>query len=169
MELLTGLTEKMHALPERNRRILALSTLIGGGAIIAAVVWLTASPLHDLNTQDSESPLIERQTAQHARGKEFADASSIPDIGPISGFVDSFKAAKNLLIPKELEGNILNASSSSWFQLLSLEQISTWAKQLPSFIIRETKIFAITILQNTITLLSSILGKVITSTSRVSQ
>ncbi|MDP3778548.1 MAG: hypothetical protein Q8R30_00690 [bacterium] len=168
MHFLYSLTDKMHQLPERNRRILALSTLIGGGAIIAAIVWMTASPLHDLNTRDEESSLT-GQTAQHSEGKNLPAAGSIPDIGPIIGFLDSFKAAKNLLIPKELGVAKLDSASSSWSQFLSPAYLGTWIKQLPGFIIRETKTLAITILQNTISLLSSILDKVVASTSRVSQ
>ncbi len=169
MELLTGFTEKMHALPERNRRILALSTLIGGGAIIAAVVWLTASPLHDLNTGSAGSSIAEDQTTQHTEGKNAATSINIPDIGPINGFLDSFKAAKNLLIPKELEVTKLDSASSSWSQFLSPAYLGTWIKQLPGFIIRKTKTLTIPILQHIISLLSSILSNVITFTSRVSQ
>lgn len=120
------LFERMRALPEHHRKILAMSTMMAATMVLVAIVWLSFIPLQDLNL-----PAVDSQQAAHTEintntsnpsqvPPQFANVSSISEIGPISSFLDSFKAATNLLVPKELQYNPLGQTTTgSWQQKLS--------------------------------------------------
>lgn len=172
--------QHMRALPEHHRKILAMSTMMAATMVLVAIVWLSFIPLQDLNL-----PAVDSQQAAHIEintntsnpsqvPPQFANVSSVSEIGPISSFLDSFKAATNLLVPKELQYNPLGQmATGSWQQKLSdilaafpatIHNISG----ILSLFIQQMRALFISLSQLIITFLLELSKQIVTHASRTS-
>ena len=118
--------ETMRALPDHQRKFFAAATFVIGVIGIGLVSWSLFPPLqdlhslsqHDAQTQaptnpDVPTPPITDGTQSTAgigaddtsSNPLFADVNTISQIGPIKGFLDSFNAVKDLLVPADIQTN----------------------------------------------------------------
>mgnify|MGYP001609775175 CR=1 FL=1 len=112
----------MRSLPEDTRKVFMVVTMVIASATLGIASWLMFSPLQDLNLPSLDTNKHEagqQSTNTSARltpNSQFANASDIPQIGPVSGFMESFKAVKDLIVPKDLQNNLFGttAPSTSW-------------------------------------------------------
>ena len=124
--------EAMHSFPEHIRKIFMVITMIFAATFVGLVSWLLFPPLQDvgLPSLHTDKQAINRFQAmddlkQVVKDNEFANVIKIPEIGPASGFMQSFKPIQDLIVPKNLQDTPLKhirASalwSPSWLMSLS--------------------------------------------------
>ena len=182
--------ETMHALPDNQRRIFAAVTFVIGIISVGLASWLLFPPLQDLNAptlQDNNEaqafarpdtgaiPIADGSQrasigADGSGNSLFAGANNIPQISPVKGFIDSFNAVKDLLMPADTHAI---AQSSVW--QTATGELSQWARQIASkagaflqYAFDQTKIF-LNFLRQALHYISDALNKFISSTSPVSQ
>lgn len=170
--------QKMQALPEHHRKILATTTMMAATMILVVVVWLSFIPLQDLSlpavdgqqTADNKSNTDTSNPSQVPL--QFGNVSSVSEIGPIRNFLDSFKAAMNLLVPKELQNNpISQMTTNSWQQKLSdsLATIPATFSDLFASVLRQGHAFFISFSQRIGIFFLESFKQIITHTSRTAQ
>ncbi len=120
--------EKMRSLPEDTRKFFMVATMVIASVTLGITSWLMFSPLQDLTlpSLNTDQHVADGEQSMDTPSKlsvhsQFADASSIPQIGPVSGFMESFKAVKDLIVPKDLQNNLFGntALSTSWSRKFS--------------------------------------------------
>lgn len=120
--------QKMRSLPEDTRKVFMVVTMVIATMTLGIASWFMVSPLQDLglpslntnqHTADDQKDID--TSAQLTPHSQFADASGIPQIGPASGFMESFKAVKKLIVPKDLQNNLFGntALPASWLDKFS--------------------------------------------------
>ena len=143
--------KKLHALPEHQRKIYAMATMLVAtmGMFIASRFFLP--PLQDLRlpSSDNQSAGIAEgasspmESSQPLDNSQMADINKIPQIGPINGLMDALKSAKDLFVPKNMQTiNTENAFESPTDQ--SSQRIRYYAMQAKSFsqyVLHQTQIF----------------------------
>ena len=125
--------EGIHSLPEYVRRIFMVISMIFASTFVGLFSWLMFSPLQslnlpslDTNQQTANYNQAVSNLAQVARNNELANVSKILEISPASGFIESFKAMKDMLVPKNIQNdplehiiNVPTSWSHSWSNQLS--------------------------------------------------
>jgi len=117
--------EKMQSLPESQRRIFAILSMIGATLTIGMLFLFLSSPLQNIAVPLSEHSAPNAQNAAIFQGisnetppQNTQNANDIPHISPINGFLDSFNAVKNLFLPEHARANE-QATASLWSVPLS--------------------------------------------------
>ncbi|MEK7082930.1 MAG: hypothetical protein AAB972_02060 [Patescibacteria group bacterium] len=114
--------ESMHSLPEHVRKIFMVASMIFATTFVGLLSWLLFPPLQDiglpsLNTRqqvtNNYQPMDDLK--QIVKDSKFANVVKIPEIGPASGFMQSFKAVQDLIVPKNLQNPLGHAQvNASW-------------------------------------------------------
>lgn len=123
--------QKMHSLPEQQRKIFAILSMIGATFGIGLLFLTFFNPLEQLDHSSSQS-MIRQENAALFEGLS-SDTShqtnnSIPQITPMRGFLDSFDAVKNLFVPHDIKTESGQANISDLW--------STPLSELPQLLFR---------------------------------
>ncbi len=167
--------EALHALPEPQRRFFGVVTMLIATLGVGMASWFLFPALQSLNlpsindgTHLSDAQGGENRLIDDA---QLADASKIPQIGPISGFVDSFNAVKDLLVSKDLQAIAQVNTTETWTGILSqwLGEFAAKAKIFSLSILDQTKMILNYLAKQALMYVPDFLNKLISLTSRVSQ
>ena len=132
MQFMSAHLQTLHDLPERKRKIFAVGTMIIAGMTVFLASPFLTSPLEDLTLSSPDnkpaSPfadvIVPNEIKALPDNPQLADINNIPQIGPIKGFVEAFTAAKDLLVPADIQQASQGNISESWSS-----KLSQWVKQ----------------------------------------
>ena len=110
VQFLHNQRESLHSLPEHARKIFMVMSMIIVSAFVGLLSWRMFPPLQPVGLpslgatqQTTNYYQAVDNLKQTVNNNELATVINIPDIGPASGFMESFKAVKNLIVPKNLQ------------------------------------------------------------------
>lgn len=130
-QFLRSQLESVHALPEHVRKMFMAVTMIFATAFVGLASWLLFPPLQDIglpslntNQRINNNYKAMDDLKQIVKDSEFANVINVPEIGPASGFMQSFKAVQDLVVPKNLQNPLEYVRGtapwpSSWLTPLS--------------------------------------------------
>ena len=162
------------ALPEPQRRFFGVVTMLIATLGVGMASWFLFVPLQNLSlpSVDDTAQVAEQATeSAPADDAQFADASKIPQIGPIKGFIDSFNAVKDLLVSKDLQAATQGNATEAWTSTLSqwISGIAIRAKAFSQYSFDHTKRILNFLPTQALAYPLDILNKLISSGSRMSQ
>ena len=183
--------ETMRALPDNQRKVFAAATFVIGVISVGLASWFLFPPLQDLNAPTLQNnnemqalanlntginPITDEtqraSTGTDAGGNSsFADTNNIPQIGPVKGFIDSFNAVKNLLVPADMQTNTPASLWQTASDKLSqwMQQIASKAEALLQYAFDQGKILFNSLVRQVLHYIPDALNRLISSISRVSQ
>ena len=183
--------ETMRALPDNQRKVFAAATFVIGVIGVGLASWLLFPPLQDLNApalqnnnqaqapanpDTGAAPIADgsqraASQADASGNASFADVNNIPQIGPVKGFIDSFNAVKDLLVPADTHANaqasLWQTASDTLFQWI--QQIIPKTETLLQYAFDQARMFINFLARQALHYIPDALNKLISSTSRVSQ
>ena len=164
----------LRALPEPQRRFFGVVTMIIATLAVGMASWFLFAPLQNLGLPSvGDSAQVSEQTTESnlANDAQLADASKIPQIGPVKGFIDSFNAVKDLLVSKDVQAAAESNATEAWTSILSgwLGDVTAKANVFSQYILDQTKMLLNFLATQALLYLPNLLNKLISSTSRVSR
>lgn len=188
--------ESIHSLPEYVRKIFMVVTMIFATTFVGLVSWLLFPPLQDIGLPSlgADQRVTNNYQAmddlkQIVKDNEFASVIKIPEIGPASGFMQSFKAVSDLVVPQNLQNPATYVQTGalrpqSWFTSFFHVSVGAALKLRGHFLlalgdanklknralaITASSLFSLSYLARVPSYASHLIDALITSTSRVAR